>query len=382
VYKKKELNKKIMTALTQNNFDTIKVCRYCPMCRQSCPSEFISFRESDTPRGRAMLLQSVYIAEKEYNQSTIEAIYNCFVCGSCTSWCAGAEIGGYDIPELIKSARKDIVKKGMALDVVEKIKLSLLENNNPYNLLGSTSFTHSIVEKKADILYLLGEEINFKNHEIAIAAISIFDKLKLSFTLLKDEPTSGKIFDLLGYENESKLKAEELHKKIIASGCKTIIVSDPLEFDVLKNDYPKWGFHFTDGIKIYHLSEFIADIIQSGKIKLKATDEIVTLADSEFLGRFNKVFEAPRIVIQSSANNFKELRWNHEKMLSTGEAAFTFNDKNFTQGSNLGEKIIALANDVHAKKIITLSATAKNNIGNQLGIETLDIAEFVVELIS
>jgi Fe-S oxidoreductase len=269
------------------------------------------------------------------------------------------------------------------LEVVEKIKISLLENNNPYNLPASASFTHSIEEIKADVLYLLGEEINYKNHEIAKAAISIFDKLKLSFTLLKDEPTSGKILDLLGYENESKCKAEELHKKINKTGCKTIIVSDPLEFDVLKNDFQKWGFGFAEEIKVYHLSEFIADNIQSGEIKLKPTDEIVTLADSEFLGRFNKVFDAPRVIIKSSAGeNYKELRWNREKLLSTGEAAFTFNDKIFTQGSNLGEKIIALANDIHAKKIITLSATAKNNIGNQSGIETLDIAEYVVGLIS
>jgi len=370
-----------MTALTQNNFDTIKACRYCPMCRQSCPSEFISFRESDTPRGRAMILQSVYIAEKEYNQSTIEAIYNCFVCGSCTSWCAGAEIGGYDIPELIKSARKDIVKKGMALEVVENIKNSLLENNNAYNLPASASFSYSIEEKNADVLYLLGEEINYKNQEIAKAVIAIFNKIKLSFTLLKDEPTSGKILDLLGYENESLLKAELLYKKIIVSGCKTIIVSNPLEFDVLKNYYPKWGFVFTDDIKILHFSEFIAENIQSGKIRLSQTDEIITLTDSEFLGRFNNVFEAPRIIIQAATKNFKDLRWSHKKMLSTGEAAFTFNDKIFTQGSHLGEKIIVLANDIHAKRIITLSATAKNNIGNQSGIKVMDIAEFVAELI-
>jgi Fe-S oxidoreductase len=352
------------------------------MCKQSCPSEFLSYRESDTPRGRAMLLHSVYFAEKEFTQSTVEAIYNCFVCGSCKSWCAGFEAGAYNIPELMKFARKDIVQNEIMPEVVLSIKTSLMENDNPYHKEKSASFSQTIVEKKADILYFMGSEINFGNPEIAKAAIRIYNKLNISYTLLRNEPDSGKILDLLGFADEAIEKASQLYERIISSGCKTVVVSDPLAYDAFKNDYPGWGFKFDPEVKIVHLSEYLAVLIKSGSLRLRKTTEKITLADSEFLGRFNNIFEEPREIIKSSAGeNFIEMRWNREKLLSTGEAAFTFNQQLFTRGDKLGEKIRLQAFDSQCKHIVTLSATAKNNIGCHTGIKAIDIAEFVAGLL-
>jgi Fe-S oxidoreductase len=371
-----------MSTLPNNHLNTIEACRYCPMCRQSCPSEFISYRESDTPRGRAIILQSVYRSGEEFNPSRIEAIYNCFVCGSCKSWCAGAEIGHYDIPELMKFARRDIVEKNMAPEIVVSMKNSLLANENQYNIDKSQSFTSNITEQKADVLYYLGPEVNFRNKEIAEAVIKILKHLQSNFTMLRNEPDSGKILDLLGYRKEAKEKAGKLYVKIKATGCKLLVVSDPLAYDAFKTDYPEWGFAFEPGIKIMHVAEYLAENIKSGSLKLAATRDKITLADSEFLGRFNNVFDAPREVIKSSAGaGFEELKWNREKLLSTGEAALTFNDKIFSQGQMLGEKIAVLVNDLKAKKVITLSATAKQNISKATDAEVLDIAEFAAQLI-
>jgi Fe-S oxidoreductase len=370
-----------MASITKDHLNTIQACRYCPMCRQSCPSEFISYRESDTPRGRAIVLQNVYKTGKEFDESWVNAIYNCFVCGSCLSWCAGAEAGGYNIPELMKFARKDIVQRKMAPKIVEEIKLSLIKKDNPYNIEKSQSFTASVLEKKADVLYYPGIEIDFKNHEIAEAVIRILDKINVIYTLIHEEPSSGKMLDLLGYHDEAVEKARILFDRINRSGCKTIIVSDPLAFDIFKNDYPAWGLQFDQDIKILHSSEYLAELIKSGILKLNSTKKKITLADSEFLGRFNNMFEAPREIIRSSAGkNFVEMRWNHEKLLTTGEAAFTFKDKTFTQGEKLGEKISIMAGDIEAKIIITLSATAKNNIGKTTDIQVQDIAEFIAEM--
>ena len=352
------------------------------MCKQACPSGFISYKESDSPRGRAMLMHSVHYAGKEYSASSIEAIYNCFVCGSCMSWCAGFEVGGQHIPDMIKFARKDIVQKNLAPAIVETIKTSLVANNNPYQIEKSKSYTASVTEQKADLLYFMGSETAFKNPEIAEAVVKILNKLKVNFTLLKNEPTSGKILDMLGYETEAIGKATEVFKRINDSGCKTLLVSDPLEYDGFVNDFPKWGLVFAAGIKILHISEYLAEVIKSGSLPLKKSQETITLADSEYLGRFNKMYDAPREVLKASAGaNFVEMRWNREKLLTTGETAFTFNDHLFTEGDQLGEKIRIQANDIQCKCIVTLSATAKNNIGNHTDIKVIDMAEYVTSLI-
>ncbi len=371
-----------MSELTKNNLDTIKACRYCPMCRQACPSEFISYRESDAPRGRAILLHNVYMAENEFNESTIQAIYNCFVCGSCMSWCAGFEAGGYHIPELIKSARRDIVKRELAPGAVRQIRDSLVENDHPYPMDKTEAFTANAEEKHAEVLYFAGTGINFLNHEIGRAVLTILREMKVDFTLLNNEPSDGKILDLLGYREDARAKAEKLYKRIKATGCKTVVVSDPLTFDAFKNDYPAFGFHFEPEIKVLHFTEYIAPFITSEKLKTRKTKERVTLADSEFLGRFNNIYEAPREIIKWLAgNNFTEMRWNRAEMNPAGEAAFTFNERIFDKGPQLVEKIVTGAEETKAQKIITLSATAKNHLKNEVNTEVIDIAEFISGLI-
>jgi Fe-S oxidoreductase len=352
------------------------------MCRQSCPSEFISYRESDTPRGRAIILQSVYKTGKEFTPAGIEAIYNCFVCGSCTSWCAGAEVGHYDIPELIKYARRDIVKRKLAPEAVQALRKSLIDNENRFGINKSESFTAKVKESKADILYLAGEEINFRNKEIAEAMMKIFRHLKAKVSMLRDEPSSGKVLDLLGYLEDAKKQALKLAQRIKSSGCKTVVISDPLTLHALRKDFPEWSVKLPAGIKVLHSSEYIAGLIRSGKIKLAKSNKKVTLADSEFLGRFNNIYDPPREIIKSTAeSSFTELKWNRDKLLTTGESALTFDGRIFPFGKELGEKIAVLVNDIRAKYVITLSAAAKNNLSGYREFRALEISEFVADLI-
>lgn len=200
--------------------------------------------------------------------------------------------------------------------------------------------------------------------------------------MLKDEPSCGKILDLLGYQEEAILKASQLAKRIRSTGCKTIVVSDPLILHCLRNDIPGWAIDLNKNLKILHSSEYLAELIKSGLLKLNPVKEKVTLADSEFLGRYNNIYDAPREVIGSSAgSNFAELKWNRDKLLCTGESAFIHDDKVFSFGKKLGEEIAILANDIGAGTIVTLSAAAKNNLEGFKGFKALEISEFVAGLI-
>lgn len=366
-----------MTLIPKEHQNTVEACRYCPMCRHSCPSEFIKYRESDTPRGRAILLYNVYESGMEFDPSTVESMYNCFLCGACRSWCAGYELGGYDIPALVRFARRDIVLQGKAPAVVERIKNGLLENDNPENLDIRGAYTAKVEEKTAEVLFLLGPDIDYHHHEIAQAVERICRHLAVSYTFLLQEPDSGKILDLLGYQDEARNKARALANRIRKSGCRSVVVCDPLVYDVFCSEYKSWGISLK-GIEILHLTEFLAYHIDQGKLRFHPINQKVTLLDSEFLGRYQGIYEAPLDVIKTAAGDyFVEMQWHGEYMLSSGEAAFTFDEGLFSFGGILAEKILYHATKVEAEILVTLSATAKRRLTENTSIEVWDIAEFV-----
>lgn len=358
--------------------NTLEACRYCPMCRHVCSSEFISYKESDAPRGRGILLYNIYYSNDNYDKSIIDSVYNCFLCGCCWSWCIGRDIGGYNIPELINFSRKDIVERGLAPNVVREIKESILKNNNKYNKNKAYFFNYNT--KKAEVLYYLDSEIGFNNFEIADSVINILRKLKIEFTILKDEFSGSKILQLLGFEKEYIERIKQIYEQIKNIGCRIILTSDPLSYEMFKKDFKKYGLELEPHISIMHISEFLDLKIKNNQLKLNKTKKRMTLIDSEYLGRFNDIYDEPRNIIKNSANsNFIELRWNREKMISAGEAALIFNSERFKMGDKLGEKFINLAKEINAELIITLSPTTKNIIKQSLknNIEVLDIAEFV-----
>ena len=360
----------------EKNIETLKSCRYCPMCRHVCTSGNLSYHESDYPRGRGLMLDKIYNNNLEYDPDIVNSIYNCFLCGCCWSNCEG----NYKMHELIKSARIDIVNSGFAPQAAEDIKSRLLSGKNPF---GDNNTVYKAEERKAGLLYIMGDNIKFNDHAIARTVEDLLSKLKVDYSLLNNEPPDGKILSLLGYHKDSIELAEKLYIRINEINPKVILVSDPLVYDLLKNDYPSFGFKIDPATKVMHISQYLAKLLKNRKLKLKKSNNKITLLDSEFLGRFNKIYDEPRMILKEIAGeSFVEMRWIRDKTLSAGEAAFVFNDKLFSDGNLLGQKICKEAKDIEADTIITLSPTAKENLSGCKDLKIVDIAELVLGQLS
>lgn len=386
--------------------DTIRACRYCPMCRHVCTSGNLSFHESDYPRGRGLVLDKIYKGTLKYSPDIVEPLYNCFLCGCCWANCEG----GFLMHKLVESSRKDIVNSGSQPEIADEIRELLLKEKNPYvdfsrtgtakKKTGNTVFKpeNGRIDKKADILYFMGDNIKFNFHDIAEKTIDIFEQLGADYTLLSGEPSDGKILKILGFEHDAAEKAAILAKKIKSLDVKSVVVSDPLSYDALKNDFAEYGIKLDCGIE--HTSLIFAEFLEGYRgnpgrgdksgcefknLKINRIDKKTTIVDSEFLGRFNSIYEEPRNLIQAITGNLVEMRNNRKKALATGEAAFIFNNGYFKMGKQLGENTCKEARFSGAELIITLSATAKGNLKescNKNSIEVLEISEFLWEAIN
>jgi Fe-S oxidoreductase len=241
------------------NIDTLKACRFCPMCRHVCTSGNISFHESDYPRGRGLILDNILEQRMEYNPDLVQSIYNCCLCGLCWSNCEG----GYMPHKLILSSRNDIVEEGEVPETALKIIKRIESGKNPY---GSKSKAFGGNGRKSDVLYFMGDYIKFAGHPIADAVENIMKKSGEKYAILDEEPTDGKIMAILGFREKAKKAAESLQNRFKDIGVKKIVVSDPLSYDCLKNDFPAYGLKLDAGIM--HISEYLGECIDKSKIKV------------------------------------------------------------------------------------------------------------------
>ncbi len=355
----------------KNNEETLKACRYCSMCRHVCTSGNISYHESDYPRGRGLILDKILEGRIEYLPDLVNTIYNCCLCGVCWANCEG----GFKPHELIKSARMDIVDQDKVPQIVSEFAGKLIKDKNPFQ--GPDKIFKG-KEEQAEVLYYMGDFIKFNDHSIADSVLSILEKAGIKHTILESEPSEGRILSLLGFRDEAKKKAVELHQRITDLGPGIILVSDPVSYDGFKNEFGSFGLELKP--EVLHISEYIDRLIDKKRLKLRPVSRKTTIADSEFLGRFNKVFDAPRKVVKAAVgDNMVEMMKSREKALATGEAAFIFNGEVSGMGDILGSKICREAIDTGAQILITLSGIAKSNFRKCKELDVFEISEFICQ---
>ena len=87
-------------------------CIRCGYCYELCPL-FKSFSwESDTPRGKLLLIYGMITGDIKPNQEIVEKIFQCFYCLKCSDSCSAK----VPITEIITDARADLLDAGFDVE--------------------------------------------------------------------------------------------------------------------------------------------------------------------------------------------------------------------------------------------------------------------------
>ena len=189
------------------------------------------------------------------------------------------------------------------------------------------------VAEEGDVLLFVGcapyYDAYFKSLEVntvdaAIASIRLLNKVGIVPVVLKDERCCGHDLLWMGDEVNYRKLAELNAEAIRASGATTIISACAECFRTLKMDYPEaLG---TDKWKVQHISEFIAEKIESGELaNINRSDNgkpAVTYQDPCRLGRHAGVYDAPRRVVEELGLNLAEMERHGEGALCCGVSAW------------------------------------------------------------
>lgn len=343
--------KKYMIKGKKGDIDAIIKCSLCPnMCKFDCPTFNASKNESLSPAGKARL---AYIFEKgEYDESIVKAIYECCSCDACKEWC----FFDYSLADLLRGVRQDVVEEKAVPDDIMEIASGLIERK--------TMGERRLKEREGKILYFAGCTVQDEAMGIAKAMMKIFDSIGEEYAVLGDEWCCGYPLYNLGFIKEFKKFAK--HNADVFKKYSMIVCSCPTCTYVFKQIYPDMGFKIN--AVIMHSTEYLARMMEEGKINVENLAMDAVYHDPCKLARRLKITEEPRYLLQHAVN-LKEPYFSREETRCCGRGG---------QLARIDEEIskkIAEQRKEELKSVATEIVTACPSC--KIALNAYDIAEIV-----
>jgi len=174
--------------------------------------------------------------------------------------------------------------------------------------------------KQPEILFWVGSAGSYDDRakKITKAFVKILNKAKVDFAVLgTEESNTGDVAKRAGNEFLFQMQAVMNIEVLNAYEIKRIVTCDPHSFNCIKNEYPSLGGHY----EVLHHTQFIKELIDSNRLTVEAKTlkgKRITFHDPCYLGRANRVYDAPRDILNKTDASIVEMKRNKSTALCCG----------------------------------------------------------------
>ena len=319
----------------------IQACSRCGICIDPCQLQKVLGIDN---------VQSVYfLRDKRYHMLRLATAQNCLMCGRCQQVCPV----GINLNTLRLSTRVTMrnLPSEQRYKYFENIDRSSGEGRVGYFAGCMTHLTPKIKSSMERIFAAASEQVWWADRDGSVCC--------------------GRPLMLSG-EKDAAMKMIAFNKELfVKHQITTLVTSCPICFKVFSEQY------HLDGIKVLHHSQYIASLLEQGRIKLSASDLSYVYHDPCELGRGCGIYDEPRNVLRRAAL-LKEAPSSRENALCCGGSlANTF--INDYQQQKIASSVVEELTRTGADRIATACPLCRKTLSRCATRPVMDIAEIVSE---
>lgn len=380
----------------------LDACTRCGECLRACDSFRVKgdervalmgmirgrrrlFKREDSFLGR--LLHRDGASEEDW-QRFQEGVFSCTLCGRCEAFCPVA-IRTRDLaltmrqelatarcmmPGNLDVARDAVLAEGNVFRFPNEDRAMWAEflDDLPGDLLA---------KERAEVLYFVGCVSSFSPavQEIPQAFLRVLLKAGVDVALLAGrEWCCGFPLIVGGLSGDARKVIEHNTEEVRRLGVSTIVFNCP-------SCYYTWSSYYRlEDVRLMHSTQFIRDLVRSGRLRFEGSDMPITYHDPCDLGRGMGEYAAPREVLKAfSDDSYIELSPSRERALCCGgggdvemwdlDLVAEINGALTQAVEKSGARLVAQACP-QCKR-----TTQRGLEGKQSDIRTMDIAEIALE---
>lgn len=315
----------------------LDACTKCGRCHVACPAQasgaplsprdlVLDLREhADEQLGfKAWLSQRTLPAGTGEDHATInhqvvaggvikpETLWACTTCRACVEACP---VGIEHVP-IIVEMRRSLLDAGEMDPNLQEALTNLSKYGNSFGVSDRlrAKWTKNLEFKIKDArkepveyLWFVGDYASYDQRlqEITRQVATVFQRAGVDFGILYEgERNSGNDVRRVGEEGLFQLLAEQNMKALGKATFETIVTTDPHSLNALRNEYGQLGGNY----EVIHYTELLCRLIESGQLRFdRPLGYHVTYHDPCYLGRYNRVFDAPRAILKALGVQFTEM---------------------------------------------------------------------------
>jgi Fe-S oxidoreductase len=253
-----------------------------------------------------------------------EAVWACTACGACIDICP---VGNEPMRDIMDIRRNLTMMESKFPKQLENAFKGMERNANPWNVSQADRMKWAeglnvpTIEQnpEPEILWWVGcaPATDVRAQKTAQAFAKILNAAGVNYAVLgRNESCNGDPARRAGREDIFFGLASQNVEILNEIKPNRIVTTCPHCLHTIKNEYPAFGGNYT----VIHHTQFINELVGAGKIEMKLDGDMmmITYHDPCYLGRHNKIFDAPREDLKSAGLEIIEMPRNSAKSFCCG----------------------------------------------------------------